>query len=116
MDLNDLQKQICNFYDAKFEFAEPNSIIGVSDNVFSGLQPLNGLRHPIEGNACGWYIFAGDDILQEDDFFKPYHLYHIIELIPSIKKYLGLPPGYRFLLGNNDYEDVWFDENLLDIS
>ena len=29
----------------------------------------------------------------------------------QIKKYLGLAPGWRFLIAG-DYEDVWFDERL----
>jgi hypothetical protein len=25
------------------------------------LVPLNGLRHPAEGDTCGWYIWGGAD-------------------------------------------------------
>jgi len=25
------------------------------------LWPLNGLRHPVAGDACGWYIWAGTE-------------------------------------------------------
>ncbi|WP_441007151.1 immunity protein Imm33 domain-containing protein, partial [Neisseria meningitidis] len=32
---------------------------------------------------------------------------------PEIIPFLTLPPGYRFLIGENGYEDVWFDELLL---
>jgi len=31
-------------------------------------------------------------------------------------EYLGLPVGYRFLIDNEWYEDVWYDESLLNIS
>lgn len=34
--------------------------------------------------------------------------------MPEIKKYLGLPPGWRFLIAPG-YEDIWFDEALLSI-
>jgi hypothetical protein len=28
-------------------------------------------------------------------------------------RYLGLAPGWRFLIGEDGYEDVWFDPDLL---
>ncbi|MFV1457974.1 DUF4262 domain-containing protein, partial [Bacillus mycoides] len=49
----------------------------------------------------------------EEDFFLPLHVQHIDEWAPEIKKYLGLPPGWRFLIAG-DYEDVWYDPNLFD--
>jgi hypothetical protein len=36
------------------------------------------------------------------------------EWAPLILKYLGLPPGSRFLI-TDDYEDVWEDKSLLNI-
>ena len=76
--------------------------------------PLNGLRHPPEGVTTGWYIWSGEDFSQESDFFEPVHCFHLIESCPEIVKYLGLPPGWRFLTADN-YEDVWSDEKLFDI-
>ena len=35
--------------------------------------------------------------------------------LPEVLPYLALPPGWRFLLAP-DYQDVWFDESLLDVS
>jgi hypothetical protein len=40
------------------------------------------------------------------------HFKHIDEWAPNIKKYLGLPPGWRFLIAG-DYEDVWFDPDII---
>lgn len=78
-----------------------------------GLQPINGLRHLPEGDTTGWYIWAGEKMESDDDFFKPLHVEHLLDWCPDIKKYLGLPPGWRFLVAG-DYEDVWYDESLLD--
>lgn len=39
---------------------------------------------------------------------------HLDQLCPEIQKFLGLPPGWRFLIAEN-YEDVWFDISLLDV-
>ncbi len=38
---------------------------------------------------------------------------HFSQRNPKIIKYLGLDDGFRFLITESGYEDVWFDENLL---
>jgi hypothetical protein len=35
------------------------------------------------------------------------------EYLPEVVEYLDLPPGFRFLIGGSNYEDVWFDDELL---
>jgi hypothetical protein len=76
------------------------------------LDPLNGLRVTPEGETCGWYVWGGD-LSAADDFFQPMHVAHIPDHCARIIPYLSLPPGYRFLLGENGYEDVWHDAELL---
>jgi len=88
------------------------SKVGISLNVRQGLMPLNGLRHPPEGDTCGWYIYAGEELPDRPDFFVPLHVEHLAEWSPQVIKYLGLPPGWRFLLATG-YEDVWYDPALL---
>lgn len=78
--------------------------------------PINGLRHPIDaGHSAGWFIWAGEQFLEDADFFKPMHVRHLIESYPDALDYLGLPPGWRFLIDDKGYEDVWCDEQLLDV-
>jgi hypothetical protein len=86
--------------------------LGIALNVREGAQPINGLRHIPEGDTTGWYIWAGNELLQDLDFFKPLHVAHLDQWCPHARKYLGLGPGWRFLIAE-DYEDVWFDETLL---
>lgn len=50
---------------------------------------------------------------QEDDFFSPIHVEQIQEYMHEAKEYLDLPPGYRFLIDGNNYEDVWFEADLI---
>jgi hypothetical protein len=45
-------------------------------------------------------------------FFLPLHVTHLESRCPEIIKYLGLAPGWRFLVAP-DYEDVWYDKALL---
>lgn len=112
--IEELQKKICQQYQSEF-FSAPNNLkVGIAINVREGLMPINGLRHPPEYDTSGWYIYAGEKISPEPDFFKPLHIEHLDDWCPQVKKYLGLPPGWRFLI-DGEYEDVWFDESLLNI-
>jgi len=77
-----------------------------------GQVPINGLRHPPEGDTSGWYLWCGETLSQEPDFFSAIHVSHVSEICPEVIKFLGLPPGYRFLVAG-DYEDVWYDPELL---
>jgi hypothetical protein len=106
------RRDLCSKYGAKFLDADPELIIGIALNVREGLLPINGLRLKPEGNGTGWFIWAGEVLSEEDDFYKPLHASHIADWSPLVSKYLGLPPGWRFLV-TPDYEDVWFDEELL---
>ena len=111
----DLQKNVCNKYGAKFHASPSNLKVGISLNVREGIIPINGFRHPAELDTTGWYIYSGEgEIPKDEDFFKPLHIEHLAQWCPQIIMYLGLPPGWRFIVAS-DYEDVWFDESLLDI-
>jgi hypothetical protein len=110
-----VQKALCSKYGVAYYGCIKDLKVGVSEEVMQGVLPINGLRHPPQGDTTGWYIWAGGEIPQDDDdFFKPLHAIHLIERCPDIIKYLGLPPGWRFLVAP-DYEDVWQDSSLLDI-
>ena len=114
MDYRTEQNDICEKYHTHFVESELNFKVGISANIISGARPLNGLRHPIEAGTTGWYIWAGEDFSTDSDFFMPLHVQHLIDICPMVMKYLGLPPGWRFLI-TEDYEDVWQDEELLNI-
>lgn len=87
--------------------------VGIARNVKNGVLPLNGLRHPPEGDTSGWYIWAGDADPQDDpEFFLPLHVHHLSDWCPEVIRFLGLPPGWRFLTAG-EYEDVWEDPSLL---
>ncbi len=110
------QKSVCERIGAKPDRPNPNSIIGLATDTFVNVtEIIHGLRHPVEHNTNGWYIWCGE-YSESIDFFKPVCLKHLYNYITTdLSDYLDLPPGYRFLIDRNDYEDVWFDENLLKI-
>ena len=108
------QKAICDKQAVTFVSADLDLRVGIADNVNSDLSPINGLRHPLADGTSGWFIWAGE-YSDKEDFFKPHCIKHLDQIKPEIIKYLGLPPGHRFLVDNKGYEDIWFDKNLLDI-
>lgn len=114
MDITESPIETCRKYDAEYLPLDFQLKLGASDNFFSGKLPLNGLRHSPTGDTCGWYLWAGEQLSDAPDFFKPLHVFHLLERCPEIIRYLGLPPGWRFLIAD-DYEDVWFDAELLEI-
>jgi hypothetical protein len=107
------QRLLCLKYNAGF-FPSPIHLkVGIARNVREGLLPLNGLRHAPDGDTTGWYIWAGGEPSSDADFFVPLHVEHLAEWCPAVLPFLGLPPGWRFLVAG-DHEDVWQDSSLLD--
>lgn len=106
-----VQEAICRKYGAAFLAAPENLKIGISESALNGSLPLHGLRHPPEADTAGWYIWAGD-YSEDEDFFKPIHIEHLTQACPQVIKFLGMSPGWRFLLAG-EYEDVWYDIELL---
>jgi hypothetical protein len=90
----------------------PGSKLGLALQTL-GAAPINGLRLAPTDTTNGWYIWCGKEMSREPDFFSPLHVEHIAEYLPAVAEYLALPPGYRFLIDGSNYEDVWFDEQLL---
>jgi hypothetical protein len=114
MKITTVRHEICLRYGADLVDVGDGDMLGVALNVKDGIKPLNGLRHPIVGNFSGWYIWSGTEWSEKEDFFKPMHISHVHSWNPLISRYLGLAPGWRFL-ATEDYEDVWFDQQLLEI-
>jgi hypothetical protein len=113
MDLYSTQRALCSRFGASYLGCDMNLKVGISKNVRDGVRPLNGLRIEPEGDTCGWYIWAGEKFSEEPDFFVPLHASHLEEWAPLVLPYLGLPPGWRFLV-TDQYEDVWKDDQLLE--
>ena len=112
MSIQHEQRTTCERFGLAFVESPDHLKVGIAANVREGTQPINGLRHLPKGDTTGWYIWAGDTLSNDPDFFRPLHAAHLAQWCPTVLKYLGLPPGSRFLIAP-DHEDVWFDESLL---
>ena len=110
--LSDAQKSICQNFGADFLQCDESLKIGISRDFDPRRFPVNGLRHLPSGDAAGWYIWSGEKFSEAPDFFVPLHAKHVRQRYPEVARYLGLAPGWRFLIAPGQ-EDVWFDANLL---
>jgi len=108
------QLSLCRAFRVHCVDAPDGAKLGIARSVGSGELPLNGLRHPAAGDTTGWYIWAGPELSNDPEFFEPMHVRHLSERCPEIVKFLGLPPGWRFLKAR-EYEDVWYDPSLLNV-
>jgi hypothetical protein len=107
------QLKICEKNSQISDVVELNTVIALGRNFNPNIQ-INGLRHPRTKGLTGWYIWSGE-FSYADDFFQPSHAYHLLEDASFIIQYLGLPAVNRFLIDSNGYEDIWYDESLLDV-
>ena len=109
------QQVLCHKYGSQWTAAPDHLKVGIARNVRTpGMQPLNGMRHPPQGDTTGWYIWAGEEFSTAEDFFEPIHVMHLGEWCPQALIFLGLAPGWRFLLAG-DHVDVWEDPKLLHV-
>lgn len=108
-----LQREFCREGDYECYVTREDAKVGFAIDSKDEI-PINGLRHPPEGDTSGWYIWVGEEYSSDPDFFEPLHVRHLNQRCPEIVRFLGLPPGYRFLVAR-DVVDIWFDESLLDV-
>ena len=111
-DLHAAQQDLCRRFGADFAPTAPEAAVSAAlASLVSGL-PIHGARHHPRGDGSGWLLWAGD-LSSDPEFFQAMPAGELIEHAPAVLPYLGLPPGWRFLLAPG-YEDAWFDATLLD--
>jgi len=109
----EVQRGVCQEYGAEYLATGEQLKVGLSSSVIEGQRPLHGVRHLPKGDTSGWYIWAGEYSISEE-FFQPVHVGHLEKWQPILNRYLGLAPGWRFLLVPEEgYTDVWFDPSVL---
>ena len=63
------QLAICLKYKVDYQPLDFGLKLGIADNLLTAMVPQNGLRHPQEHGTCGWYLWAGEELSQDADFF-----------------------------------------------
>src|SRR5262245_53241193 len=97
MDLEAKRREACKTYSCDFVDTRDQDKVGVALSTL-GLRPINGLRHPPSGETSGWYVWCGETLSNDADFFASVCATHVVEKLPEVSQLLGLPPGYRFLI------------------
>lgn len=110
------QKNLCEKLKVIWTPVKLDSLIAINESLFTSVQPINGIRYPIKGTFDGWYLWSGGEIQQNKiDFFKPYHVNHLLTERRIVLRFFGLPSGWRFQIDDKGHEDIWFDSSILEI-
>ncbi len=106
--LEAVQRAVCHDRGMEFLPPAPGSKVGIALQTLGRL-PIHGVRLAPTATTCGWYIFAGDDWSDADNFYQPLCVEHLEEHCPAALPFLGLPAGWRFLTDGQGYNEVWKD-------
>src|SRR5215831_16897235 len=69
MQTSEKEIEICRRFRSSVQIPGPEQKVGIALSTLA-LKPLNALRHPPEGETCGWYIWGGEKLSQDPKFFQ----------------------------------------------
>lgn len=110
MSPTESQKAICAKHGSPLVEAEPDLKCGLAIKTI-GLKPIYGVRHAKCNGTTGWYIWCGE-YSADPAFFDPLCTGHLPDYLPLVLPYLGLAPGYSFIIDADGYEDVWYSPDV----
>jgi hypothetical protein len=108
MQTSEEEIEICRRFRSSVQIPGPEQKVGIAIPTLSQ-KPLNASARR---GTCGWYIWGGEELSQDPEFFQPLHVSHLPNYCSQLLPYLALAPGFRVLLAP-DQEDVWYDASLL---
>jgi len=86
----------------------PEEMVAVALHTLD-IMPIHGTRIALPpGGTVSWFIHGGEHS-DADDFYQPIHTAHLATLLPRVVDHLRLPPGAKFIIDDQGYEDVWMD-------
>jgi hypothetical protein len=111
MQMSEKEIEICRRFKSSVLIPRPEQKVGIALSTLT-LKPSNALRHQPEGDTCGWYVWGGEELSRDSEFFQAVHVSHLPGYCSQSLPYLALAPGFRVLLAPGQ-EDVWYDDSLL---
>ncbi|WP_228714933.1 immunity protein Imm33 domain-containing protein [Acinetobacter pullicarnis] len=108
-DLIDEQKLLCEEFDSAYIEVKGDDLVAVALQSIKQ-EPIVGIRKkPIPGESVAWYIYGGE-LQTKDEDFEIMSIKELQDILPEVLPYLALDHGYRFMIDQDDYEDVWKEE------
>lgn len=109
MCLIEIQQFVCQKFNSKFVPPTENEMVALAISSLGEI-PITGIRNVLEANEnISWFFYCGE-FSEDKDFFKPIHISHLKDYLPEVMQYLALEEGFRFVIDNDGYEDVWKEE------
>ncbi|WP_425413063.1 immunity protein Imm33 domain-containing protein [Micromonospora citrea] len=108
------QRDTCRRFTVEPVPPRQRTMVGLALSRPRHMEPLNALRHPTAGNGNGWFVWRGPAIPQEDDNFCTLARRAPGRTRPGAWAVSRPSPGWGVVLAPG-YEDVWYDETLLNI-
>ncbi|MDR0238412.1 hypothetical protein [Acinetobacter sp.] len=106
MNLENLQKQICEKYASKYIPLNEMDMVAFAMQSL-GQQPIYAVRIvPEKKDHISWFIHCGE-YSSAPDFYQAIHVSHLQEYLPKILPYLALEQGFQVIIDEYGYEDVW---------
>ncbi|HEV3431065.1 MAG TPA: hypothetical protein VG320_24565 [Paraburkholderia sp.] len=105
--VSERQRAICRKFG--LDATPPETMVAMAIGTL-GNMPVYGTRVPLpEGGNISWFIHCGE-YSDAPDFYQPLHVEHLAQRLPRVLDYLALPPGARFIIDDQGYEDAWLGE------
>jgi len=108
MSILNHQKKICKKFGLSYEPCDIEQYLYISESVKEGKFPIEWKRYIEEGDFCGWYIWSGEKLLDNESYTKV-SLNNIDEYSKELIKFLWLERGTRFIIEDDDYIEAEFD-------
>lgn len=106
------QIQTCERLEADFVVASADALIAFCEPFDAECGVVHGLRSVAAGRQTGWHVWTGDADADDIGFFNVLHVRDFVSLCPAVGPFLGLAPGWRFIVDGGGPR-AWFDPSLL---
>ncbi|WP_374990765.1 immunity protein Imm33 domain-containing protein [Acinetobacter rudis] len=101
------QKLLCEEFDSAYIQVKADDEVAIAVQTLNR-EPIVGIRKRIEtGSKVAWYIYGGELDDSEENLFEIVTITQLLEIFPDVMPYLALEEGFRFMIDQDDYEDVW---------
>ena len=101
------QKLLCEEFDSAYIKVNADDEVAIAIKTLDQ-ELIVGIRKKVEaGSKVAWYIYGGELEDGEENLFEIVTITQLLEIFPDVLPYLALEEGFRFMIDQDDYEDVW---------